>query len=220
MPFAGLILDCDGVLLESEWAGNAQIAEFLTERGFPTTVQEAMDNFMGLAGPEFLAAIERWIGAPIPADFERHRQAADERMILEGVAEVEGAVRFVQSLDPALPKAVASSSSREWVERHLEHLGIRRLFGDFLFSGRTDVARGKPAPDLYWHVAERLGVPIERVLVVEDSPVGVAGAVASGATVIGLLAGRHCGTSHAERLRALGVHHIASSFDEVAAILA
>lgn len=220
MPFAGLILDCDGVLLESEWAGNAQIAEFLTGRGFPTTVQEAMDNFMGLAGPEFLGAIERWIGAPIPADFERERRTADERMILEGVAEVEGAVRFVQSLDPALPKAVASSSSREWVERHLDHLGIRHLFGDFLFSGRTDVARGKPSPDLYWHVAERLGVPIEGVAVVEDSPVGVAGAVASGATVIGLVAGRHCGASHAERLRALRVHHIASSFDEVAAILA
>jgi beta-phosphoglucomutase-like phosphatase (HAD superfamily) len=161
MRFAGLILDCDGVLLESEWAGNAQIADFLSKRGFPTTVEQAMANFMGLAGPEFLAAIERWIGAPIPADFESARRAADEHMIRDGIAEVKGAVRFVRSLDPALPKAVASSSSREWVERHLEHLGIRDLFGDHLFSGRTDVVRGKPAPDLYWHVAERLSVPIE-----------------------------------------------------------
>jgi beta-phosphoglucomutase-like phosphatase (HAD superfamily) len=220
MRFSGLILDCDGVLLESEWAGNAQIAEFLSERGFPTTVRQAMDNFMGLAGPEFLVAIERWVGGPIPADFERERRAADERMIRKGICEVEGAVRFVRSLDPGLPKAVASSSSREWVERHLDHLGIRHLFGEFLFSGRTDVARGKPAPDLYWHVAERLCVPIERLAVVEDSPVGVAGAVASGATVIGLVAGRHCGHGHAERLRDLGAHHIASSFDEVSAILA
>ncbi len=220
MRFAGLILDCDGVLLESEWAGNTQIADFLSERGFPTTVEQAMANFMGLAGPEFLAAIERWIGAPIPADFESARRAADEHMIRDGIAEVKGAVRFVRSLDPALPKAVASSSSREWVERHLEHLGIRDLFGDHLFSGRTDVARGKPAPDLYWHVAERLSVPIERLAIVEDSPVGIAGAVASGATVIGLVAGRHCGDGHADRLRSLGAHHIASSFDEVAAILA
>jgi len=196
MRFSGLILDCDGVLLESEWVGNAQIAGFLSERGFPTTVQQAMDNFMGLAGPDFLAAIR------------------------DGIAEVDGAVRFVRSLDPALPKAVASSSSREWVERHLEHLGIRHLFGERLFSGRTDVARGKPAPDLYWHAAERLCVPIERLAIVEDSPVGVIGAVASGATVIGLVAGRHCGDGHAERLRSLGAHHVASSFDEVAAILA
>ena len=86
--------------------------DFLSKRGHPTTVQQAMDNFMGLAGPEFLAAIERWIGGPIPADFERERHAADERMIRDGIAEVDGAVRFVRSLDPALPKAVASSSSR------------------------------------------------------------------------------------------------------------
>lgn len=220
MRFSGLILDCDGVLLESEWASNAQIAAFLSARGFPTTVQQAMDKFMGLAGADFLAAIERWIGEPIPGDFEGERHAADERLIRDGIAEVDGAVRFVRSLDPALPKAVASSSSRQWLESHMEHLGIRHVFGEFLFSGRTDVQRGKPAPDLYWHVAERLGVPIEEMAIVEDSPVGVVGAVASRATVIGLVAGRHCGAGHADRLRALGAHHIASSFDEVAAILA
>jgi beta-phosphoglucomutase-like phosphatase (HAD superfamily) len=89
-----------------------------------------------------------------------------------------------------------------------------------LFSGREHVARGKPAPDLYLHAADALGVPIGRIAIIEDSPIGVQGAVASGAEVIGLVAGRHCLPGHAEKLRALGVHHIATSFDEVAAILA
>ena len=59
-----------------------------------------------------------------------------------------------------------------------------------------------------------------RIAIIEDSPVGVTGALASGAEVIGLVAGRHCLPGHAERLRALGVRHIARDFDEVAALLA
>ena len=131
-----------------------------------------------------------------------------------------GAVAFIRTLPPALPKAICSSSSSAWVRRHLEHIGLDDMFGEMIFSGREHVTRGKPAPDLYLHAARALGVPIERCAIIEDSPVGVTGAVASGATVIGLVAGRHCLGGHEERLRALGVHHIARDFDEVAALLA
>ena len=219
MRFDGLIFDFDGVLVESEWAGNAHIADYLSARGHPTTVQQSMDQFMGLAGADFLAAIERWIDRPIPDDFHAERAVVDARMIAEGIAEVEGGAHFVRSLDPALPKAVASSSSHEWIRAHLDHLGIGKMFGDMVFSGRTDVARGKPAPDLYLYAAERLGVPIERIAIIEDSTVGVRGAVASGATVIGLIAGRHCGEGHAERLRSLGARHVARDFEDLARLL-
>ena len=60
-----------------------------------------------------------------------------------------------------------------------------------------------------------LGVPIERCVAIEDSPVGARSAVASGAFVIGLCAGMHCGPDHADRLRALGVDAIASDFADV-----
>ncbi len=103
---------------------------------------------------------------------------------------------------------------------HLANLGLGDAFGEMIFSGREHVARGKPAPDLYRHAAAALGVPIAETAIIEDSPVGVEGALASGATVIGLVAGRHCLPGHAERLRALGVRHIARDFDEVAALLA
>lgn len=220
MRFAALIFDFDGVLIESEWAGNAQLAGYLTARGFPTSTRQSMDRFMGLAGADFRAAIERWIEGPLPNDFHAVRARADARMIADGIAEVAGAVRFVRSLDPALPKAIASSSSLEWIERHLDHLGLSDAFGDRLFSARTHVARGKPAPDLYWYAAAALGVAIADTAIIEDSPVGVTGAVASGATVIGLTAGLHCGDDHGQRLRALGAHHVARDFNEVAALLA
>jgi HAD superfamily hydrolase (TIGR01509 family) len=219
MRFDGLILDFDGVLLESEWAGNKQIADWLTARGHPTTVEESMSEFMGLAGLDFLGAIERWIGGPLPEDFHAARADEDERAIAQGVEEVAGAVRFVRGLPADLPKAICSSSSSHWVSSHLANLGLEGAFAEKIFSGREHVVRGKPAPDLYLHAADTLDVPIERIAIVEDSPVGVEGALASGATVIGLVAGRHCLPGHEERLRALGVHHIARDFDEVAELL-
>src|SRR5207237_2502020 len=138
----------DGVLLESEYAGNAQLAEWLTRNGHPTSVEQAMDAFMGLAGLDFIGAIERWIGRAVPDDFHAARAQEDARAIAEGVAEVDGAVAFVRSLPPHLPKAICSSSSSQWIESHLRNLGLEGVFGDRIFSGREHVARGKPAPDL------------------------------------------------------------------------
>ncbi|HST36933.1 MAG TPA: HAD family phosphatase [Allosphingosinicella sp.] len=219
MRFDALIFDFDGVLLESEWAGNAQLADYLTARGHPTSVEESMREFMGLAGLDFLGAIERWIGGPLPQDFHAARTEEDERALREGLEEVAGAAAFIRSLPSDLPRAICSSSSTHWIASHLARLGLDGAFGDKIFSGREHVARGKPAPDLYLHAANALGVRIDRIAIIEDSPVGVEGALASGATVIGLIAGRHCLPGHEGRLRALGVRHIARDFDEVATLL-
>ncbi|HEX7656360.1 MAG TPA: HAD family phosphatase, partial [Sphingomonas sp.] len=62
-------------------------------------------------------------------------------------------------------------------------------------------------------------VPIEACAIIEDSPVGATGAVASGAFVIGLVAGMHCAPDHADRLRAIGVDAVASDFGDVARLL-
>jgi HAD superfamily hydrolase (TIGR01509 family) len=219
LKFDGLILDFDGVLLESEYAGNKQIADYLTAIGHPTTTEQSMANFMGLSGGDFLAAIERWIGRPIPEDFRAARAQEDARVLAGGLEAVAGAVRFVEALPAGLPKAIASSSTTHWIETHLDHLGLRRHFEGRIFSGHEHVGRGKPAPDLYFHAADAIGVPIQHIAIVEDSPVGVKGAVASGAFVIGLCAGRHCLPGHGERLKALGVHALAASFEEVEELL-
>ena len=217
--FAAILFDFDGVLVESEYAGNRQIADYLTGIGHPTTPEESMANFMGLAGADFLRAIERWIGRAIPDDFHTARAAEDARAISEGVGAVAGAIAFVRALSPALPKAIVSSSSTEWIRAHLAHIGLSDAFGDHIYSGREHVARGKPAPDLYLYAADRLGVPIGDCAIIEDSPVGATGAVASGGHVIGLCAGTHCGIGHAGRLRAIGVDAVAPDFSALAALL-
>jgi beta-phosphoglucomutase-like phosphatase (HAD superfamily) len=217
---SAILFDFDGVLVESEYAGNKHLADYLTGIGHPITADESMVRFVGYAGADFLSRVEAFIGGPLPDDFGEARRIEDERAVREGVGEVAGAAAFVRSLPADLPRAIVSSSRTNWIDAHLRHIGLRDAFGEHLYSGREHVARGKPAPDLYLHAADRLGVPIADCAVIEDSVVGATGAVASGAYVIGLCAGTHCGVGHDARLREVGVSAVAADFAEVARLLA
>ena len=217
--FDAIIFDFDGVLLESEFEGNRMLAELLSDLGHRTTVEEALKHYVGLSGPQFIEAIEARIGAPLSSEFYERRKDQSVRALREGVSAVVGAVEFVRALPGDFPKAVASSSSTRWIRGHLRHLGLSDAFGDHVYSGREHVEFGKPAPDLYLHAAAQLGADIARSVIIEDSEIGATGALASGATVIGLAAGSHCLDGHAEMLRGLGCEHVAHSFDEVKRLL-
>jgi HAD superfamily hydrolase (TIGR01509 family) len=219
LSFAAIIFDFDGVLIESEFEGNRQLAELLTDLGHRTSVEEAFKYYAGLSGRQFVEAIEARIGAPLPPEFHQRQKEGAVRALRDGIGAVVGAVDFVQALPPELPKAVASSSSTRWIRTHLAHLGLADEFGDHVYSGREHVERGKPAPDIYLHAASQLGVRIGDCVILEDSEVGTTGALASGARVIGLAAGRHCVDGHADALQALGVQEVANSFDEVRKLL-
>lgn len=220
MTPAAIIFDFDGVLIESEWVSAQQLAATLSRLGYPTTIEQALSRFTGLGGPDFVDAVAAHIGEEVPPAFFAERRAEDARVLEEGLQTVAGAVEFVRALPADLPRAIASSSSTHWIRIHLRHVGLEDAFAPHIYSGREHVARGKPAPDIYLHAAAALGVSIADTVIIEDSVVGVKGALASGATVIGLAAGQHCRDGHDVRLRAEGVHHLAHSFDEVAALLA
>jgi len=217
--FDAIIFDFDGVLLESEFEGNKQLAELLTDLGHRHTVEEALELYVGLAGPQFIAAIEARIGGPLPPEFHERRKAQSISALREGVRAVVGAVDFVRGLPPDLPIAVASSSSLRWLHGHLANLGLADAFGERVYSGREHVERGKPEPDLYLFAARQLEVDIERSVILEDSAIGVTGALASGARVIGLAAGAHCLDGHDAMLRGRGVEEVAYSFDDVSRLL-
>jgi HAD superfamily hydrolase (TIGR01509 family) len=218
--FDAIIFDFDGVLLESEFEGNVQLAELLTELGHRHSPRDAIRHYTGLSGENFIAAVEARIGESLPPEFHDRMKEKSIRALKEGIDAVAGAIDFVRSLPLQLPKAVASSSSTRWIRGHLEHLGLADAFGEHVYSGREHVTRGKPAPDIYLYATQRLGVDIGRSVILEDSEVGAKGALASGATVIGLAAGRHCFDGHDEMLRAAGIEHVAQGFDEVAQFLA
>jgi len=219
LSFDALIFDFDGVLLESEFDGNSKLAELLTDLGHRTSVEEALKHYVGLSGPQFIEAIERRIGQKLPPEFHERRRAQNVLALREGVKAVVGAVDFVRSLPPELPRAIASSSTTDWISTHLNHLGLADAFGDHVYSGRKHVERGKPAPDIYLFAAAQLGVDIDRCVIIEDSEVGVTGALASGASVIGLAAGTHCLDGHDDMLRSLGLADVAGTFDELKSLL-
>lgn len=212
---SAIIFDFDGVLLESEFEGNRELAGLLTDLGHEHSLEETLEYYVGLSGRQFIDAIEARIGVPLPPEFHARRRAQGIRALREGVSAVVGAVEFVRSLPPDLPRAVASSSSTRWIRTHLDHLGLADAFGRHVYSGNEHVERGKPAPDIYLFAARQLGIGIEDCVIIEDSQVGATGALASGAQVIGLSAGSHCLDGHDEMLRGLGVKAIAYSFQDV-----
>ena len=218
MRFDAILFDFDGVLIDSEAFGSRHLAAYLSSAGHPTTPEQTI-RFMGLAGEAFRTAVADWIGRPLPEDFGDGLATASARALKDGIDEIAGAVAFVRALPADLPIAVVSSSTTHWLTTHLGHIGLRARFGDHVYSGREHVARGKPAPDLYLFGARQLGVDIARTAIIEDSPVGATGAVASGAHVIGLCAGSHCPPDHGVTLRAIGVHDIAGDFAAVQRIV-
>jgi HAD superfamily hydrolase (TIGR01509 family) len=219
MRFDAIIFDFDGVLLESEYELNRLTAELLTELGHPHTFEEAIEHYTGLAGRHVIEAIEARIGRTLPQEFHDRMNAEGKRVLAEGIEPITGAVDFVRSLPPELPRAIASSSSTRWVRTHLAHLGLDDAFEPHVYSGREHVERGKPAPDLYLHAADQIGADIQRTVIIEDSKIGASGALASGAAVIGLAAGSHCLDGHVDMLKEVGVRDIAHSFDEVARLV-
>lgn len=187
-----LILDNDGVLVDSEPIANGVLSELLTEYGYPILYGECVRRYLGGTLALVRADVEPQLGQPLPDDFESayHRRLFDRvKVELQPVAGVEEAITAI-----GWPMCVASSGTYERIELLLRTAGLYERFVGRLFSAE-DVARGKPHPDLFLHVAGQLAVAPEECVVVEDSPHGVAAAQAAGMAVVG-----YAGLTPAERL--------------------
>jgi len=92
-----------------------------------------------------------------------------------------------------------------------------------LFEGRvfsaSNVARGKPHPDIFLHASAEIGVAPRECIVIEDSASGVIAGRAAGCTVIGLLAAGHIREGHAATLKAAGAHYLAADYLEIERIV-
>ena len=195
-----LIFDCDGVLVDSEPLSCRIDAETLTECGVPYTAEEVARDFTGVSVKDQITRIESERGIRLPDDFtERLNRTLFQRFETD-LKPIEGVRDAILSFP--FPRCVASSSIPERIALSLRVTGLADLF-DNIFSS-TQVARGKPAPDLFLHAASRMNTLPEECLVIEDSIAGVQAARAAGMRVIGFVGGSHCGPGHAEKLRQAG----------------
>ena len=178
-PFAAVIFDMDGVLADSEPVYYDAVNVVLAPLGKHMT-PELQRAVMGHGVEETWAALARELGLNGPLDglvqaYDRElcRLLAELRQTLPGVRELIAALR-----QRRLPVAVASSSWPGWMDALLGGISLANAF-DAVVS-RTMVARGKPAPDIYLHAAERLGVAPAHCVAIEDTPTGLAAAKAAG----------------------------------------
>ncbi|MFD5589694.1 HAD family hydrolase [Streptomyces sp. NPDC058733] len=189
MRYELVIFDNDGVLVDSEPISNRLLAAYLTELGHPTTYEESVRDYMGSAMHRIHDLVLERTGRRLPDDFDDvfHARvfAAFERE-LKPVAGMTGVLEKLAA--DGVPYCVASSGSHERIRVGHRTTGLDRWFDDGRIFSSQDVGRGKPAPDLFLHAAERMGVAPERCVVVEDSPLGVQAAVAAGMDVFGFTA--------------------------------
>jgi HAD superfamily hydrolase (TIGR01509 family) len=211
---AAVIFDCDGVLIDSERVACAIDARELAALGVAITAEALAERFSGVPYRDMYRALEQEHGITVPTDYAARTHAlVSDACWAEGTTLAIPGIHAVLDGLGACPKGVASSSSPDWLARHLGQAGLWDHFAPHVYSA-VQVARGKPAPDLFLFAAAQIGVAAPTCLVVEDSVAGVQAAVAAGMTALGFCGGGHCGAGHAARLLVAGA---AATFDDMAA---
>ncbi len=177
-----VVFDMDGVLVETEEVWD-EVREALTRRTGGTWTPRAHTDMMGMSSPEWTGYMHAALGVPLSPDEIRDAVVADlADRYRTSLPLIPGAAGAVRRMADAFRLGVASSSNRELIELVLEVAGLRDLFGAVVAS--EEVARGKPAPDVYLEAVRRLGSVPGRAAAVEDSAAGIRAAAAAGLRVV------------------------------------
>jgi HAD superfamily hydrolase (TIGR01509 family) len=179
-----VVFDLDGVLIQSEEVWDERRGEYVRERGgrWDAEVQRTM---MGMSSVEWSRYLHEVAG--IPDDPDTINDEVVRRMLAaykQRLPLIDGAVAAVQRLATRYRLALASSSNRTLIDAVLDLAGLAEYFEATVSS--EEVARGKPAPDVYVEAARRLGVDPARCAAIEDSHAGIRSAKAAGMRVIAI----------------------------------
>lgn len=215
---AAIIFDFDGVIADSEVPANRALAESLTAIGLPTSYEDSLRDYYGHNWQESQRRIEARLGRALPEDFRAVHKLRARAHFDAGFEPVDGAVEFLAATTH-MPRAIASSSRADYIGWALGRFGLAHHFDGQVHSA-DGMDRGKPHPDIYLQAAAALGIDPAQCLAIEDSPTGARAAAAAGMQVVGLVAAGHIAdpVSHGESLRAVGVHHVAHSYDVLHAL--
>ena len=199
--FELIIFDCDGVLVDSERIANNIFMEILEQEcGLSFSLEQMFEIFVGHSAEYCMTVLEGMLGETPPATIETRYRLEINKALKESVTIVNGIDQALAGI--SIPYCVASSGSYEKMQTTLGRTGLLEHFEGKLHS-TSDVARGKPFPDIYLHAARNMGcLNPEKCLVIEDSPPGVEGAIAAGMVVFG-----YAEIMREDRLIASGAHH-------------
>jgi HAD superfamily hydrolase (TIGR01509 family) len=179
-----VIFDLDGVLVDSERVWNAAKEKLTRERGGRWSEQAPRD-MMGMSSPEWSRYMHEQLGVPQdPEQISRYVVGRLIEIYRDRLPLLDGAQAAVRRLAERWPLGLASSSNREVIDLVLERAGLAACFAATVSS--EEVARGKPAPDVYLEAARRLDVAPTRCAAIEDSENGILAARAAGMRVVAL----------------------------------
>lgn len=179
-----VIFDLDGLLLDSESAWDGGRKALAAEHGleWPEGATEAM---LGMSSPEWSRYVNETLGVPLPPE------AISERVVAHVLGSYEqrlpllpGAEEAVARIAERWPLGLASSSNKQVIDRVMETSGWGEVFRTWVSS--EEVARGKPAPDVFLEAARRLGAEPTEAAGIEDSHNGILAARAARLRVIAI----------------------------------
>lgn len=180
MSLSLVILDCDGVLVDSERMTNGNLAKMITELGHPMTGADCQRQFMGRTLENVQAMIEGLIGRKLHDDWPDQVRARDLETFKAGVPAVPGIFEVLDDLDQrGVPYCVGSSGKYAKMHVTLGSSGLLPRLEGKLFSAQ-DCENGKPAPDVFLLAAKTMGYAPNTCVVIEDSVPGVLAAKAAG----------------------------------------
>ncbi len=184
-----VIFDCDGVLVDTERISIGVDAFVLAELGWLMSEVEVVERFVGRPASYMTGQIEAHLGRTLPKDWEQQFEHLYREVFESELIPVNGIVEALDRIEAAgLPSCVASSGTYERMRHTLGLTGLYRRFEGRIFSA-DEVSAGKPAPDVFLHAAELMGVEPAACAVVEDNFYGVEAARAAGMIAFGYAGG-------------------------------
>jgi HAD superfamily hydrolase (TIGR01509 family) len=177
-----VVFDLDGVLVDSERVWDGARRQLARERG-GRWHKRASREMMGMSSLEWSSYMHDVIGvADAPAEISAEVVRRLKELYRRELPLFDGAFAAVERLAARWPLGLASSSNRELIDLVLDLAGLARFFAATVSS--EEIARGKPAPDVYLEAARRLGAAPTRCAAVEDSENGIRSAKAAGMRVL------------------------------------
>ena len=211
-----VIFDCDGVLIDSEAIANQVCVEHMETLGRSMTMQVFATRYSGSPIGDIWRRVEADHNVIITSEARSAVDTEIHRRFETGLKAVEGVADMLDCL--AARRCVASSTGLEKLRRNLARVELLTKFDPGVFSA-SQVARGKPAPDVFLYAASQMGADPSRCLVVEDSIAGVSAARRAGMMTIGFAGAGHVDEAHPERLIAVGASDIATSMPHLTTLL-
>jgi len=196
-----VVFDLDGLMFNSEDIFHEVGQATLRRRGKELT-KELHSQMLGRRAPEAMQICIEYHSLPDTVeDLLRETRELFEQLSTLHLAPMPGLHRLLDHIEEhELPKGVATSSGRSYLERMLTRFQLQYRFDLTLTA--EDVTQGKPNPEIYHKAAERLGIPVTEMLVLEDSHAGTTSAVRAGAVAVSIpnRHTRHLDFGHAHRV--------------------